>query len=165
MMTRSFVRGRLGAMLGMAALIVVLPACGSPSYHALRTFDTPSRDARWMSASAFHSIRRPHRARAVQPAAPAPGFDLRVEDQTLAGALTRWAEASGSTIRWESPLSVPITASSHVPGTLPDAMNAVMGALSRNGYPLMIAQAPEHRTWLILDASKPSTSTAGVPTP
>lgn len=163
---RSVMCRRLAGLLGGIAWVVMLPACGSPAYHAIG-YVAPARTMiAWTDQTAFRPIRRVRRAVTPVPAAlatvSAPGFDLRVEDQTLGDALMRWAKETGSTIRWESPIAVPVTAASHIPGTLPDAMEVVKAALNRNGYPLVIVQAPEHRLWLVLDA--PKTSTAGAST-
>ncbi|WP_322074717.1 TcpQ domain-containing protein [Burkholderia cepacia] len=149
---------RYTVMFGALIAATFLPACNSLAYHPLATAAYTMDDVQtvaWDDDAAFHPLRRPQ----ARPVARDPGFDVRPDDQTLAGALSRWAKQTGSTIRWESPISVPVTAASHIPGTLPQAMNAIQHALSGNGYPLIVASAPDYRTWLVLDA--PSSTPSG----
>jgi hypothetical protein len=168
--------GRRGAQLlrhgrtalGLVCAGVVLPACGSLSYHAIDgATPAPTVSAvAWSDASAFHPLgqtwsgriragdqpaRSAGAVRAIRRTAIA-NFDIRQSDVTLANALARWAQESGATIRWSSSVSVPVTAVSQLRGTVADAMHSVTEALAAGGYPLVVASAVDHRTWIIVDA-------------
>ncbi|OXI61715.1 hypothetical protein CFB81_35060 [Burkholderia sp. AU28863] len=158
--------GRLA--LGLVCAGVVLPACGSLSYHALDGAAPVSTTATvaWSDESAFHPLGQSWSGRirtADQPAWSAgivravrqptiASFEIRESDLTLANALARWAQESGATIRWSSSVSVPVTAASRLRGTIADAMRSVTKALAAGGYPLVVAEAARHRTWVIVDA-------------
>ncbi|WP_217445726.1 TcpQ domain-containing protein, partial [Burkholderia metallica] len=158
--------GRLA--LGLVCAGVVLPACGSLSYHAIdgATSAPATTTVAWNDESAFHplgqswsghirtadqSIRSREIVRAVRRPTTA-NFEIRQSDLTLANALARWARDSGATIRWSSSVSVPVTAASHLRGTVADAMRSVTQALAAGGYPLVVAEAAGHRVWVIVDA-------------
>ncbi|WP_158380913.1 TcpQ domain-containing protein [Burkholderia gladioli] len=79
-------------------------------------------------------------------------FDIRLADLTLANTIARWALESGATIRWSSSVTVPVTANSQLRGTVADAMHSVAQALDAGGYPLVVAEAPAHHFWIIVDA-------------
>ncbi len=154
--------------LGLVCAGVMLPACGSLSYHAIDG-STPAPTVTavaWSDVSAFHplgqtwsgrvrasdqSVRSAGVVRAVRRPAIA-NFDIRQSDVTLANTLARWAQESGATIRWSSSVSVPVTAASQLRGTVADAMRSVTQALAAGGYPLVVAEAAGHRTWIIVDA-------------
>lgn len=158
--------GRL--VLGIVCAGVVLPACGSLSYHAIdgATTGPSTTTVAWSDESAFHPLGQSWSGRirtADQPARSAgiaravrrptiANFEIRESDLTLANALARWAQESGATIRWSSPVSVPVTAASRLRGTIADAMRSVTQALAASGYPLVVAEAARQRTWVIIDA-------------
>lgn len=154
--------------LGLVCAGVVLPACGSLSYHSIdgATPAPMTTAVAWNDESAFHPLGQSWSGRvrtADQPIRSAgivggirrasiANFEIRQSDVTLANALARWAQESGATIRWSSSVSVPVTAASQLRGTVADAMRSVTQALAAGGYPLVVAEAAGHRTWIIVDA-------------
>ncbi|WP_241295416.1 TcpQ domain-containing protein [Burkholderia stabilis] len=158
--------GRLA--LGLVCAGVVLPACGSLSYHAIdgATPAPTTTTVAWNDESAFHPLGQswsgrirtagqPVRSTGIVRAVRRPtiaNFEIRQSDLTLANVLARWAQESGATIRWSSSVSVPVTAASRLRGTVADAMRSVTQALADGGYPLVVAEAAGHRMWVIIDA-------------
>ncbi|WP_321959260.1 TcpQ domain-containing protein [Burkholderia cenocepacia] len=155
------------AMVGRAILLslstLTLSACGAPAYHAIGLQDAsiPATEVVVVDDAYFKPLKSKRRG-APQPDAAMPvaiqtpdvdlGFELKATDRTLAVALKRWVESEGGTLRWESPIEVPITADSRVPGGLPDAMSTVLHAMTDAGYPLTVAQVPGRKTWIVLDS-------------
>ncbi|KVC27778.1 hypothetical protein WS55_12935 [Burkholderia pseudomultivorans] len=156
-------------MVGRAVLLslstLTLSACGAPAYHAIGLQDAsiPATEVVMVDDAYFKPLRG--KRRAAVPLDPAPpmdvqapgtkqGFELNAADGTLAVALKRWVEAEGGTLRWESPIEVPVTADSHVPGTLSEAMSTVLHAMTDAGYPLTVAEVPGRKTWIVLDAPR-----------
>ncbi|MGY4837966.1 TcpQ domain-containing protein [Burkholderia pyrrocinia] len=157
------------AMVGRAVLLslstLTLSACGAPAYHTLGLQDAsiPATEVVMVDDAYFKPLKGKRRAAAtldvasgtdLQAQGNQPGFELKATDRTLAVALKRWVEAEGGTLRWESPIEVPITADSRVPGGLPDAMSTVLHAMTEAGYPLTVAQVPGRKTWIVLDAPR-----------
>ncbi|HDR9018062.1 TPA: TcpQ domain-containing protein [Burkholderia vietnamiensis] len=156
-----------GAMAGRAVLLslstLTLSACGAPAYHSIGLQDAsiPATEVVVVDDAYFKPLKNKRRAAAsveadsgvaVEAAGGRQGFELKATDRTLAVALKRWVEAEGGTLRWESPIEVPITADSRVPGDLPNALSTVLHAMTEAGYPLTVAQVSGRKAWIVLDA-------------
>ncbi|KVS12747.1 hypothetical protein WK32_32675 [Burkholderia vietnamiensis] len=154
-------------MAGRAVLLslstLALSACGAPAYHSIGLQDAsiPATEVVVVDDAYFKPLKNKRRAAtsvevnsgvAVAAAGSPQGFELKATDRTLAVALKRWVEGEGGTLRWESPIEVPITADSRVPGDLPNALSTVLHAMTDAGYPLTVAQVSGRKVWIVLDA-------------
>lgn len=85
--------------------------------------------------------RRPEPAQvdAVEwPERPATGFDFRVEDKTIGGAVARWADQTGYDLVWDLPAEMDpeINAAGRLKAnTIKDAIAQLQRGLYRKGYP------------------------------
>src|SRR5262249_51342892 len=86
-------------------------------------------------------------ARALPPAAapapeiPAGGFTLSAADQTVSGAVRRWAQSLDYQLVWDAPaqLDAPIAGEATLRGqNLPEAMEHLLRGLREKGYPLEV---------------------------
>ncbi|MBU9360511.1 toxin co-regulated pilus biosynthesis Q family protein [Burkholderia multivorans] len=157
-------RAAVGRAVLLSLSTLAMSACGAPTYHAIGLQDAsiPATEVVLVGDAYFKPLKSKRRsagandATGLEAQVPAPdgGFELKAADGTLSVALKRWVEAEGGTLRWESPIEVPITADSRLPGPLTEAMSAVLHAMNDAGYPLTVAQVPGRKTWIVLDSPR-----------
>lgn len=75
---------------------------------------------------------------AVQSEPLARDWRITPDDHTVKSALARWANEAGWQFVWDVPTDFAIEASATVHGTMEDALNAVVQALSRSQVPIQV---------------------------
>lgn len=72
----------------------------------------------------------------LPPSAPMQSWEVYAADKTLKTTVARWAASAGWQLSWELPVDYELEASTSIPGSFEEAMEAVAKSMNRAEMPM-----------------------------